>query len=145
MKRPISVQAAAELLGISQVAVLKRIAKGTLVAKQLSGKGYLVCRESLDGQVVAPEDFASECRKWVSVPQACDIVCVTDGMIGRMLVDGRLDGFRLNNKAWAVSRASCEKNIEEYLAGPKPIGRPRVISASHAPKKKTKSHRRKTA
>lgn len=137
MKRPISVQEAASLLGISEVAVLKRIAKGTLVAEQLSGKGLLVCRESVDGIAVDPEDFKSLCSQWVSVPQACEIVCVTDGMIGRMLMDGRLEGFRLNAKAWAVSKASCEKNIAEYIASPSRHGRPRNLTGSRSPKKRT--------
>lgn len=136
MKRPISVQEAADLLGVSEVAVLKRIAKGTLVAQQLSGKGFLVCRESVAGIAVDPEEFRSLCSQWVSVPQACEIVCVTDGMVGRMLMDGRLEGFRLNAKAWAVSKSSCEKNIAEYMASPPKHGRPRVLSGSHAPKKK---------
>jgi excisionase family DNA binding protein len=143
MKKPISVQEAASALGISQVAVLKRIAKGTLVASQLSGKGYLVCRESLDGSEVDPKAFAAACSQWVSVPQACEIVCVTDGMVLRMLADGRLDGFRLNSKAWAVDVRSCKRNIEEYLANPSTGGRPRVINGRHAPKKKPS--RRKTA
>lgn len=138
MKRPISVQEAASLLGISEVAVLKRIAKGTLVARQLSGKGLLVCRESVNGIAVDPEEFKALCSKWVSVPQACEIVCVTDGMIGRMLMDGRLEGFRLNAKAWAVSKASCEKNIAEYLASPTHSGRPRDLNGSRSPKKRSK-------
>lgn len=136
MKRPISVQEAAAALGISQVAVLKRVARGTLLAKQLSGKGYLICRESIDGQKVDPSAFAKACDQWVSVPQACEIVCVTDGMIGRMLADGRLSGFRLNAKAWAVSRSSCERNIREYLSSPQGGGRPRNLTGSRAPKKK---------
>lgn len=136
MKKPVSVQEAASMLGISQVAVLKRIAKGTLVARQLSGKGYLICRESVDGAEVDPDEFAFECKRWVSVPEACEIVCVTDGMVIRMLTDGRLNGFRLNGKAWAVDRLSCKKNIEEYLANPATGGRPRTLTGRHAPKKK---------
>lgn len=138
MKRPISVQEAASLLGISEVAVLKRIAKGTVVARQLSGKGLLVCRESVDGIAVDPEEFKSLCSQWVSVPQACEIVCVTDGMIGRMLMDGRLEGFRLNAKAWAVSKASCQKNIAEYLSSTSRHGRPRDLTGRHSPKKRKK-------
>ena len=139
MKQPISVQDAADLLEISEVAVMKRIAKGTLLASQLSGKGYLVCRESVEGIAADPAEFARECSRWVSVPQACEIVCVTDGRIGRMLADGTLDGFRLNAKAWAVSRESCEKNIAEYLAnGSRTAGRPRVLTGQHAPKKRHK-------
>lgn len=141
MNRPISVQEAATILGISEVAVLKRIGQGSLVAKKLSGKAYLISRESVQGRRVDAEAFLASCRKWVSVPEACEIVCVTDGMIARMLADGRLNGFRLNERAWAVSRESCERNIAEYLANPNTGGRPRLIGASRAPKKRA----RKTA
>jgi hypothetical protein len=139
MNRPISVKEAAKSLGISEVAVLKRIARGTLAAKQLSGKGWMVSPD----QDVDRKSFDRLCDLYVSVPQACQIVCVTDGMIGRMLLRGDLEGFRLNSKAWAVSRASCEKNIEEYLASAPRGGRPRVMHGNHAPKKKPKRTRAK--
>jgi excisionase family DNA binding protein len=141
MNRPISVQEAATALGISQVAVLKRIAKGTLAAKQLSGKGWMVSRDAVEGRKFDQKEFDRLCSLYVSVPQACEIVCVTDGMIGRMLTRGDLDGFRLNSKAWAVSRISCEKNIKDYLASSSRGGRPRVLHGNHAPKQKPKRTR----
>jgi len=145
MKRPISVKEAASLLGISEVAVLKRVAKGTLAANQLSGKGWMVSAESVAGRRVNRERFDAMCSLYVSVPQACEIVCVTDGMIGRMLLRGDLEGFRLNSKAWAVTRESCERNIREYLTSSQRGGRPRVLQGSHSPKKKPKRSRKKIA
>ena len=136
MNRPISVKEAADILGVSDVAILRRIARGTLAARQLSGKGWMVSRDAILGKKFDKGEFDELCSRYISVPQACEIVCVTDGMIGRMLADGRLDGFRLNEKAWAVSKASCEQNIKEYLASPKTGGRPRVLTGTHAPKKK---------
>lgn len=136
MKQPISVADAAKILKITQVGVLKRISKGQILAVPLSGKGLLVCHESVLGQDCNVETFRKACRRWISVPQACDIVCVTDAMIGRMLTDGRLTGFRLNDKAWAVEKASCEKNIREYLANPPTYGRPRRVGERCAPKKR---------
>lgn len=146
MKQPISVGQAAEILGISAVAVFKRIRAGTVLAVPLSGKGLLVCHESVLGRRVDPDAFREECRQWVSVPQACRIVCVTDAMVGRMLLDGRLKGFRLNAKAWAVSLASCEKNIADYLADPPSYGRRRRIHDDCAPKKRPagRSRRKKS-
>lgn len=146
VKQPISVAEAAEILKISQVAVLKRIAAGKLLAVPLSGKGLLVCHESVLGRQVDPDEFREECKRWVSVPQACRIVCVTDAMIGRMILDGRLKGFRLNEKAWAVDRRSCEKNIADYLANPAAYGRPRRIHDDCAPKKRPagRSRRKKS-
>jgi hypothetical protein len=136
MKQPISVSQAAEILQISPVAVLKRIAKGRVLAVPLSGKGLLVCHESVLGQDCNLEAFKRTCRRWISVPEACDIVCVTDAMIGRMLADGRLKGFRLNDKAWAVDRESCERNIREYLASPPQYGRRRRVGERCSPKKR---------
>lgn len=136
MKRPISISEAAEILGISPVAVQKRIHRGTILAAPLSDKGIMVCHESVLGKSADPKEFAKLCAKYISVPEACDIVCVTDGMIGRMLADGRLKGFRLNPKAWAVEKTSCERNIQEYLASPPSYGRPRAVGQSRRPAKK---------
>lgn len=138
MKRPISISEAAEILGISAVAVQKRIHRGTILAAPLSDKGIMVCHESVLGKKADPSEFAKLCSRYISVPEACDVVCVTDGMIGRMLADGRLRGFRLNPKAWAVERASCEANIKEYLASPPSYGRPRVVGQPRRPAKKPK-------
>jgi hypothetical protein len=147
MKQPISVRQAAEMLGITDIAVLKRIAKGQLLAVPLCGKGLLVCVESVQGKKHDPEEFRRLCDRYISVPQACDIVCVTDGRIGRMLASGILKGFRLNEKAWAVERKSCEDNIREYMENPPAQGRKRLVGESRAPKQRPKgrSPRKKSA
>lgn len=145
MDRLISVAEAASILGVTDVWVLRRISQGTLLARQLSGKGWMVSLDSARGKRASEKKFSELCGRYVSVPQACEIVCVTDGMIGRMLASGILKGFRLNKKAWAVCRESCEKNIREYLASPKKGGRPRVLSGKHAPKKRVQRHHKKIA
>lgn len=143
MKTPISVQEAADRLGISRVAVMKRIVRGTLLALPLSSKGHMVCQESVDGDPFSPAEFGRLCGRYISVPEACDIVCVTDGMVIRMLHDGRLNGFRLNDNAWAVDRRSAEANIREYLRSPySQGGRPRDLNRSHRPAKKAKGRPR---
>lgn len=143
MKRPISVQEAATILGISRVAVMKRIARGTLLALPLSSKGLMVCHESVTGEPHSPAEFERLCKKYISVPEACEIVCVTDGMVCRMLADGRLKGFRLNENAWAVEKKSAEDNIREYMRAGSAGGRPRDLGKSHRPKKKPKARKRK--
>jgi len=142
MRRPISVGEAAEILGISEVAVLKRIARETLLASPLSDKGIMVCHESALGQPVDAAEWRRLCRRYISVPEACDIVAVTDGMVCRMLADGRLNGFRLNGKAWAVEKASAEKNMRDYLASPPSRGRPRLVGSSRRPAKKPRRKKR---
>ena len=145
MKPPISVQEAAARLGITTVAAMKRIRRGTLLALPLSSKGFMVSQESVAGQPVSAAEFGRLCGRYVSVPEACEIVCVTDGMVIRMLNDGRLKGFRLNDNAWAVDRRSAEENIREYLKAPSACGGcPRDLTSSRRPKKRPK-RRRKTA
>lgn len=144
MHRPISVNEAAEIAGITPEGILKRITTGRLVSAKMSNKGILVCYESLMGEKFSEAQWEKEVAKWISVPEACDVACVTDGMVIRMLVDGRLSGFRLNPKAWAVSRASAEQNYREALEqrGSKK-GQPRQFGASRRPKKKPTGRPRK--
>ena len=143
MHRPISVNEAADIAGITPEGILKRITTGRLVAAKMSNKGILVCYESLMGEKFSESQWEKEVKKWISVPEACDVTCVTDGMVIRMLVDGRLSGFRLNPKAWAVSLASAEQNYREALEqrGSK-RGQPRQFGASRRPKKKPSRKKR---
>ena len=145
MRRPISVQQAADMLKVSTVSIIKRVHAGTIVANSLSNKGWLVCAESALGLPFDRAEFDRMCGQYVSVPEACDIVCVTDGMVGRMLMDGRLAGFRLNGKAWAVSRRSCEENIRDYLSSGSHRGQPRRIGESRRPPKKQSACLRRPA
>jgi len=52
---------------------------------------------------------------WVSVPIAAEMLGCTDVWVIRMIHRGELDGFKLSGRAWAVKRASVEKNLLEYL------------------------------
>lgn len=54
--------------------------------------------------------------EYLSVPVAAELLGCTDVWVIRMIQEGRLEGFRLNGRAWAVNRASVEKNRQEYLA-----------------------------
>jgi hypothetical protein len=142
VRRPISIGEAAKMLGITPVAVKKRIDTGKILARTLSDKGILVCPESVLGQPCSEKAFERLCARYISVPEACDIVCVTDGMVGRMLADGRLNGFRLNGKCWAVERASAEQNMREYLASPPYRGRRRLLGESRRPVKRPAGRKR---
>jgi excisionase family DNA binding protein len=54
-------------------------------------------------------------QEYVSVPVAAEMLGCTDVWVLRMLKDGRLSGFRLSGRAWAVKRTSVQKNLDEYL------------------------------
>lgn len=57
----------------------------------------------------------TERREYVSVPDAAEMLGCTDVWVIRLINRGDLDGFRLSGRAWAVSRESVEKNLQEYL------------------------------
>jgi len=50
----------------------------------------------------------------LSVPEAARLMGCSDVWVIRMIRSGALEGFKLSGRAWAVSRKSVEKSIEEY-------------------------------
>jgi hypothetical protein len=46
--------------------------------------------------------------KWCSVEEAVEIAGCTDGLIRLRLREGRLAGFKANERAWMVSVQGCE-------------------------------------
>jgi excisionase family DNA binding protein len=50
----------------------------------------------------------------LNVPQAAALMGCSDVWVIKMIRSGELEGFRLSGRAWAVSRKSVEKSIEEY-------------------------------
>ena len=53
--------------------------------------------------------------EWISVPDAAELLGCTNVWVIKMIHRGELDGFKLSGRAWAVKRASVEKNVREYL------------------------------
>jgi hypothetical protein len=53
--------------------------------------------------------------KWCSVEEACDIAGCTDGLIRLRIREGKLEGLKLNARAWMVSVEGC-KALREQLA-----------------------------
>jgi excisionase family DNA binding protein len=63
---------------------------------------------------------------WVSVPIAAEMLGCTDVWVLKLINSGQLDAFRLSGRAWAVSRKSVERNLDEYLKrDPSQAGRKR--------------------
>jgi len=63
---------------------------------------------------------------WISVPVAAELLGCTDVWVIKMIARGDIEGFKLSERAWAVSRASVEKNVQEYLERDRAkAGRPR--------------------
>jgi len=53
--------------------------------------------------------------EWISVPVAAELLGCTDVWVIQMIHRGELEGFRLSGRAWAISRKSVEKNVQDYL------------------------------
>lgn len=135
MDRPISVAEAASLLCLTHNGIIKSIDAGRLLGIQLNGKGWMLSFDQVSGRQFDEAAFRKLCSLYVSVPDACEIMRKTDAAVIRDLVKGRIEGFKLNNRAWAVKKASAEKEFDEYLAtmGTR-TGRPRVLGESRSPR-----------
>jgi hypothetical protein len=63
---------------------------------------------------------------WISVPQAAAILGCSTVWVIQLVKSGKIAGFLLNERAWAVSRKDVQKNLREYLArDPAAAGRKR--------------------
>jgi hypothetical protein len=66
-------------------------------------------------------------QEWVSVPDAAEILGCSPVWVLKMLKDGRLKGFVVNRRAWAVSRKSVLENLSDYEKRDRSkAGRPRA-------------------
>lgn len=135
MRTPVSVGEAASIRGLSEEAIIKAIRTGRLVAVQLNARGWMLCREQVEGRKFSEPEFRKLCGRYVSVPEACEICHKTDAAIIRDLKSGVIDGFKLNDKAWAVLKSSAEKEFRDYLANSKGrVGRKRDLGGSRSPR-----------
>jgi excisionase family DNA binding protein len=145
MERPISVDEAAELLGLSRSGVMEAIRTGRLVAILINGRALALCREQVLGKPFSEPEFRRLCGRYVSVPDACEIMRKTDAAVIRDLNRGRVDGFRLNGRAWAVDKRSAEREFAEYLRSDRGRGQPRRLSESRSPRVLRKPKRKTLA
>lgn len=79
--------------------------------------------------------------KWCSVEEACGIAGCTDGLIRLRLREGRLQGFKANERAWLVSVEGA-KAMRQELA-PHSNAR-KAEAAAKASASKPKRKRRKS-
>lgn len=79
--------------------------------------------------------------KWCSVEEACGIAGCTDGLIRLRLREGRLQGWKANERAWMVSVEGA-KAMRQELA-PHSNAR-KAEAATQASTSKPKRKRRKT-
>jgi hypothetical protein len=132
--RPISIEEAARAMGLTKSGIVKAVSSKRLVAVPLSGRGMMLSWEQCHGERFSEADFRRLCQRYISVPEACDIVCKTDAMVMRDLRSGRIKGFRLNGRAWAVDKRSAEEEWREYLSTPNRRGQPRKMDVSRSPR-----------
>jgi hypothetical protein len=132
--RPISIEEASKVMRITKSGVVKAISSKRLVAIHLSERGLMLCWEQCAGKKFSEADFRKLCGKYCSVPEACDIVHKTDAMVMRDLRSGKINGFKLNGRAWAVERRSAEQEWKDYVSNPPGRGQPRQIGVSRSPR-----------
>lgn len=53
--------------------------------------------------------------EWIGVPAAADRMGCTQAWVLQLIARGKLEAFRLSEKAWAVSAAAVEANVKEYM------------------------------
>lgn len=78
--------------------------------------------------------------KWCSVEEAVGIAGCTDGLIRLRLREGRLQGFKANERAWMVSVAGCEAMRHELA----PHSNAKKAEAAKTRKPRAKRARRKS-
>jgi hypothetical protein len=132
--RPISIEEASGIMGITKSGVVKAISSKRLMAIPLSERGLMLCLEQCAGKDFSASDFRKLCAKYCAVPEACDIVHKTDAMVMRDLRSGKIKGFKLNGRAWAVDRRSAEQEWKDYVSNPPGRGQPRQIGISRSPR-----------
>lgn len=133
--RIVSVGEAAEIRGVSEEAIIKAISTGRLESRKLSDKGLMLSFRQVSGKPFVKSEFQKMCDRYCSVPEACNICWKTDAAVMRDLRSGRISGFRLNPKCWAVLRSSAEQEFRDYLeenAGR--VGRKRSVGESRSPR-----------
>lgn len=75
--------------------------------------------------------------KWCSVEEAVEIAGCTDGLIRLRLREGRLQGFKANERAWMVSVEGCRAMRQELA--PHSNVRKAEAAKKVVPKKRKKS------
>ena len=79
--------------------------------------------------------------KWCSVEEACGIAGCTDGLIRLRLREGRLQGWKANERAWMVSVEGA-RAMRQELAPHSNVRKSEAAAKASASKPKAK--RRKT-
>ena len=60
----------------------------------------------------------------LSVAEAAEVIGCTDGRVRQLLGEGRIEGEKIGERVWVVSRKSAENYRDSEL----PPGRPRINS-----------------
>lgn len=75
--------------------------------------------------------------KWCSVEEACGIAGCTDGLIRLRLREGRLEGWKANERAWMVSVEGA-KAMRQELAPHSNVRKAEAAAQASASKPKRK-------
>ncbi len=135
MDRIIGIAEAAKIRGQSREGIQKAVVTGRLCGVLLSGKGWMLSERQVRGQSFDRKSFERLCSRYCSVPDACNIVWKTDAAVMRDLRSGRIEGFKVNSKCWAVLKSSAEAEFKDYLENQHGrVGRKRDIGFTRSPR-----------
>jgi hypothetical protein len=76
--------------------------------------------------------------KWCSVEEAVGIAGCTDGLIRLRLREGRLEGWKANERAWMVSVEGC-RALRSELAPHSNVHKPAKPADAKSKRKRSKS------
>lgn len=131
----VSIEQAAALRRVSREAISKAIRSGRLYAYSLSGKGMMLSGRQVTGKKFSEPEFKKLCQQYVCVPDACEIMRLTDAAVIRKAKAGVVKGFKLNPKCWAILKSSAEQEYRDYLEENEGrVGRKRNLSGSRSPR-----------
>lgn len=79
--------------------------------------------------------------KWCSVDEAIEISGGSDGLIRRRLREGRLEGYKVNQRAWMVSVEGCKK-MRQTLAPHSNVRKAEAAAAAASLRSRKKPRKR---
>lgn len=110
----ISVMQAAKRLGISRVAVYKKVKKGILEAKRV-GRHFVIATDAIENVSQNPSSEVSNSQKeYFSVPEYAEHIGVSRVAIFKRIQTGSIKALRVGGK-YIIPRNAMDQNVESEV------------------------------
>jgi hypothetical protein len=110
----VGVRDAAAIAGVTTSGLKNRIARGMVVGVRFNERAFVVSALSAGGCQIDRVAFDQSISKLATVEEACRQLGVCEARVPRLVRQGRLDGFLVNPRTWAITRESIDRNASEY-------------------------------